>query len=113
MWSQKLIAADIITRTTLLGMNSNHYCHHDHDGQVVCEGVEEEVGVQGRRNSFDSQVEAVQALVVEAVVELVVAAAVAMVAAAAAENLGEDMEVESLNFTKYDDKKLHMQPYFL
>jgi hypothetical protein len=58
-------------------------------------------------------VEAVQALVVEAVVELVVAAAVAMVAAAAAENLGEDMEVESLNFTKYDDKKLHMQPYFL
>jgi hypothetical protein len=34
-------------------------------------------------------------------------------AAAAAENLGEDMEVESLNFTKYDDKKLHMQPYFL
>ena len=104
MWSQKLIAADIITRTTLLGMNSNHYCHHDHDGQVVCEGVEEEVGVQGRRNSFDSQVEAVQALVVEAVVALV---------AAAAENLGEDMEVESLNFTKYDDKKLHMQPYFL
>jgi hypothetical protein len=110
MWSQKLIAADI-TRTTLLGMNSNHYCHHDHDGQVVCEGVEEEVGVQGHRNSFDSQVEAVQALVVEAVVELVVAAVVAMVAAA--ENLGEDMEVESLNFTKYDDKKLHMQPYFL
>ena len=104
MWSQKLIAADIITRTTLLGMNSNHYCHHDHDGQVVCEGVEEEVGVQGHRNSFDSQVEAVQALVVEAVVALV---------AAAAENLGEDMEVESLNFTKYDDKKLHMQPYFL
>ena len=103
MWSQKLIAADI-TRTTLLGMNRNHYCHHDHDGQVVCEGVEEEVGVQGRRNSFDSQVEAVQALVVEAVVALV---------AAAAENLGEDMEVESLNFTKYDDKKLHMQPYFL
>jgi hypothetical protein len=85
-------------------MNSNHYCHHDHDGQVVCEGVEEEVGVQGHRNSFDSQVEAVQALVVEAVVALV---------AAAAENLGEDMEVESLNFTKYDDKKLHMQPYFL
>jgi hypothetical protein len=73
--------------------------------------VEEEVGVQGHRNSFDSQVEAVQALVVEAVVELVVAAVVAMVAAA--ENLGEDMEVESLNFTKYDDKKLHMQPYFL
>lgn len=61
----------------------------------MCEGVEEEVGVQGRRNSFDSQVEAVQALVVEAVVELVVAAAAAMVAAAAAENLGEDMEVES------------------
>jgi hypothetical protein len=112
MWSQKLIAADI-TRTTLLGMNRNHYCHHDHDGQVVCEGVEEEVGVQGRRNSFDSQVEAVQALVAAAVAELVVAAAAAMVAAAAAENLGEDMEVESLNFTKYDDKKLHMQPYFL
>jgi hypothetical protein len=111
MWSQKLIAADI-TRTTLLGMNSNHYCHHDHDGQVVCEGVEEEVGVQGHRNSFDSQVEAVQALVVEAVVALVVEAVVALVAAAA-ENLGEDMEVESLNFTKYDDKKLHMQPYFL
>jgi len=106
MWSQKLIAADI-TRTTLLGMNSNHYCHHDHDGQVVCEGVEEEVGVQGHRNSFDSQAEAVQALVAEAVVAMVVAAA------AAAENLGEDMEVESLNFTKYDDKKLHMQPYFL
>ena len=104
MWSQKLIAADI-TRTTLLGMNSNHYCHHDHDGQGVCEGVEEEVGVQGiHRNSFDSQVEAVQALVVEAVVALV---------AAAAENLGEGMEVESLNFTKYDHKKLHMQPYFL
>jgi hypothetical protein len=54
----------------------------------------------------------VQALVVEAVVALVVEAVVALVAAAA-ENLGEDMEVESLNFTKYDDKKLHMQPYFL
>lgn len=112
MWSQKLIAADI-TRTTLLGMNSNHYCHHDHDGQGVCEGVEEEVGVQGiHRNSFDSQVEAVQALVVEAVVALVAEAVVALVAAAA-ENLGEGMEVESLNFTKYDHKKLHMQPYFL
>lgn len=55
----------------------------------MCEGVEEEVGVQGlHRNSFDSQVEAVQALVVEAAAALVAAAA-------AAENLGEDMEVES------------------
>lgn len=61
----------------------------------MCEGVEEEVGVQGiHRNSFDSQVEAVQALVVEAVVALVVEEVVALVVAAA-ENLGEDMEVES------------------
>ena len=74
-------------------MDSNHYCPHDHDGHVVCEGVEEEVGVQGfHRNSFDNQVEEVEALA-EGAVE-------ALAEGAAAEKLGEDMEVESLNFTK-------------
>lgn len=76
-------------------MDSNHHCPHDHDGHVVCEGVEEEVGVQGlHRNSFDNQVEEVEALA-EGEGGALAEGAVEALAAAAAEKLGEDMEVES------------------
>jgi hypothetical protein len=74
-------------------MNSNHYFPHDHDEHGTRERVEEEAGAL-HRNSFDNQVEVVQAL-------------------AGVENLAEDMEVESLNFIKHCHKKMHMHPGLL
>jgi len=73
-------------------MNSNHYFPHDHDEHGTRERVEEEAGAL-HRNSFDNQVEVVQAL-------------------AGVENLAEDMEVESLNFIKHCHKKCICTPVF-
>ena len=71
-------------------MSSNHYFPHDHDEHGTREKVEGEAVARALHgNSFDNQVEVVQALAGDG-------------------NLAEDMGVGSLSFIKHCHKKMHM-----